>query len=229
MKAIKVISTIKFFIICCLCLPFSSCGKTSEIKTTNYLASKKNVEPRKQDSLISKDTATFAAGCFWCIEEQFKQLQGVISVTSGYTGGTIDNPTYEQVSFGGTGHAEAINIIYDSAEISYSELLEAFFIAHDPTQLNRQGNDVGTQYRSAVFYHNAEQKKIVEYYIKQLNKEKVYNDLIVTEVASFGKFYEAEEYHQNYYANNPDKAYCRLVVKPKVDKFKKVFADKIKK
>lgn len=174
------------------------------------------------------DTATFAAGCFWCVEAQFQQLKGVDTVISGYTGGHMKNPTYKQVSGGKTGHAEAINILYNPEEITYDELIEAFFVAHDPTQLNRQGNDVGTQYRSAVFYHNQEQKNKTDYYIKRLNEEKVYNKPIVTEIKPYGLFYVAEDYHQNYYKLNPNQGYCQFVIAPKMEKFKKVFKEKLK-
>ena len=175
------------------------------------------------------DTATFAAGCFWCVEAQFLELEGVESVVSGYTGGTTKNPTYQQVLTGRTGHAEAVNIIYDSDRISFDELLEAFFVAHDPTQLNRQGNDIGTQYRSAIFYHNQAQKELVDYYIKKLNEEKAYPKLIVTKVEPYTAFYEAEDYHQNYYALNPTNPYCVQVIQPHLETFRKVFAEKLKK
>lgn len=179
------------------------------------------------NTMHTTDTATFAAGCFWCVEEQFKQLKGVISVTSGFTGGSVANPSYKLVCTGTTGHAEACNIVYDPSIISYDELLAAFFVAHDPTQLNRQGNDVGTQYRSAIFFHNDEQKKLVEYYIHKLDEEKAYPDKIVTEVSPYTVFYKAEDYHQDYYDNNMDQPYCRLVIKPKLDKFRKVFKEKL--
>jgi len=179
-------------------------------------------------NLSVKDTATFAAGCFWCVEAQFKELKGVRSVTSGFTGGQVANPTYIQVSAGYTGHAEACNIIYDPAVISYDELLEAFFVAHDPTQLNRQGNDIGTQYRSAIFYHNENQKKLAEYYIKKLNGEKAYPRKIVTTVQPYEVFYKAEDYHQDYYANNRSQPYCQRVIQPELEKFRKVFKDKLK-
>src|ERR1700761_9583751 len=148
------------------------------------------------------DTATFATGCFWCTEAKFQQLKGVKKVTSGFTGGHVANPSYKLVCTGSTGHAEACNIVYDPMKISFDELLEAFFVAHDPTQLNRQGNDVGTQYRSAIFYHDAEQEKKAKYYIAKLNKEKVYPHDIVTEVTPYVVFYKAEDYHQNYYNQN---------------------------
>lgn len=178
--------------------------------------------------LIATDTATFATGCFWCTEAKFLQLKGVTKVVSGYTGGQAANPTYREVSTGTTGHAEACNIIFDPAQISYDELLAAFFTAHDPTQLNRQGNDVGTQYRSAIFYHNAEQKKTAEYYIKKLNDAHAYKKNIVTQIAPFSAFYKAEDYHQNYYNLNSGQNYCRYVIQPELEKFRKVFKGKLK-
>lgn len=229
MKSIKMLNVFNFFFLCCFALPFSSCGQGTSKSNNKEISTDKTVAEKQLVSSGKTDTATFAAGCFWCVEEQFKQLEGVVSVTSGYTGGTTENPTYEQVSAGNTNHAEACSIVFDPAVISYKELLEAFFVTHDPTQLNRQGNDVGTQYRSAVFYHNQEQKQLTEFYIDQLNKEKAYDKPVVTQVAPFKKFYKAEDYHQNYYVNNPDQAYCRLVVKPKVDKFRKAFSEKLKK
>lgn len=187
-----------------------------------------NASKINKEMIIETDTATFAAGCFWCVEEQFKQLDGVISVISGYTGGNVANPDYRQVCSGTTGHAEACNIIYNPSKITYDELLAAFFVAHDPTQLNRQGNDIGTQYRSAIFYHNEDQKKLAKFYIKRLNDENVYNNEIVTEVTSYGMFYKAEDYHKNYYENNMNTPYCQRVIKPKLEKFRKVFKDKLK-
>lgn len=174
------------------------------------------------------DTATFAAGCFWCTEAQFRMLKGVKSVVSGYTGGHLKNPSYQQVCTGTTGHAEACNIVYDPSQISYDELLAAFFTAHDPTQLNRQGNDVGTQYRSAIFYHYPGQKAKALYYIKRLNTEKAYSKQIVTEVSPYTAFYKAEDSHQNFYAQNPNQRYCKFVIQPEVEKFRKVFKNKLK-
>jgi peptide-methionine (S)-S-oxide reductase len=175
------------------------------------------------------DTATFATGCFWCTEAKFKQLKGVKMVISGFSGGTVANPTYKQVCTGKTGHAEACNIIFDPSVISFDELLEAFFVAHDPTQLNMQGNDAGTQYRSAIFYHNQAQKQKADYYIGKLNAEKAYKNKIVTEVTAYKVFYNAEDYHQNYFAQNGAQPYCKYVIQPELDKFKKVFKDKLKK
>lgn len=181
---------------------------------------------------LSKDhkeeVATFGAGCYWCTEAQFQQLKGVRLVESGFSGGVVDNPSYREVCNGTTGHAEVCNIYYDPAIISFDELLAAFWTCHDPTTLNRQGNDVGTQYRSAVFYHNEEQKQKTEAYKKKLNEEKAWDNPIVTEIAPFKKFYKADDYHQNYYNNNKNQSYCQFVVGPKVDKFKKVFKDKLK-
>ncbi|SKB46609.1 peptide-methionine (S)-S-oxide reductase [Parapedobacter luteus] len=203
-------------------------SRSEQQKDDNNTTSLTEPKVMEKENAIKTDTATFAAGCFWCVEEQFKQLKGVESVTSGYTGGTVPDPTYKEVGTGTTGHAEACNIVFDPAKISYEQLMEAFFVAHDPTQLNRQGNDVGTQYRSAIFYHNAKQQKLATYYIKRLNEEKAYEKNIVTQVMPYGMFYKAEDYHQDYYANNSDAPYCQLVIKPKLEKFKKVFKHELK-
>src|SRR6476469_276640 len=175
------------------------------------------------------DTATFATGCFWCTEAIFEQLNGVLKVTSGYSGGHVKNPTYKQVCTGETGHAECVQIQYEPSKISYDELLEAFWQVHDPTSLNRQGADVGTQYRSAIFYHNAEQKEKAEFYKKELDKSGAYNKPIVTEIAAFSKFYTTENYHQEYYELNKNtNPYCSVVIRPKLEKFEKVFSKKLK-
>lgn len=174
-------------------------------------------------------TATFGTGCFWCTEAQFQQLEGVATVASGYSGGQIPNPSYKAVCTGSTGHAEVIQLTYDPAKISYDELLAAFWQAHDPTTLNRQGADVGTQYRSVVFYHNDEQKAKAEEYKKKLNDENAFGKPVVTEVSPYTVFYKAEDYHQNYYNENGSQPYCSMVIAPKLDKFRKVFADKMKK
>lgn len=175
------------------------------------------------------DTATFGAGCFWCVEAVFQRLNGVQSVTSGYSGGHVDNPTYQQVCTGQTGHAEVCQIAYDSKQISFLELLEVFFQTHDPTTLNQQGADYGTQYRSAIFYHNDEQKKLAEKVKNELNAAGAFSDPIVTEITPFKKFYKAEDYHQNYFNDNGKQPYCSFVIKPKLEKFKKVFKEKLKK
>ncbi len=172
--------------------------------------------------------ATFGNGCFWCTEAIFQQLKGVEKVLPGYTGGKVKNPSYKEVCNGTTGHAEAIQITYDPSIISYRELLDVFFYTHDPTTLNRQGADMGTQYRSAIFYHDKDQKKDAELIIAQLEKENVYENRIVTEITPFEVYYKAEDYHQNYYNNNKDQGYCRAVINPKLDKFVKKYSSKIK-
>jgi peptide-methionine (S)-S-oxide reductase len=171
--------------------------------------------------------ATFGGGCFWCTEAIFSQLKGVSKVISGYSGGHVSNPSYKEVCNGNTGHAECIQIEYDPTKIAYTELLEIFWMTHDPTTLNRQGADVGTQYRSVIFYHDEEQKQAAISIKEKLNKEKIWDDPIVTEITQFEKFYKAEDYHQNYYPNNKNEGYCRIVITPKIEKFKKVFSDKI--
>ncbi len=174
------------------------------------------------------DTATFGAGCFWCVEAVFQELKGVISVTSGYSGGHVPNPTYKQVCTGTTGHAEVSQIVYDPSRISYPELLEVFWKTHDPTTPNRQGNDVGTQYRSVIFYHNDQQKQLAEHYKRALDSAGAFNAPIVTQIEPFTVFYKAEDYHQNYYNENGDQPYCQLVIRPKLEKFRKAFGDKIR-
>lgn len=174
------------------------------------------------------DTATLGTGCFWCTEAVFQQLKGVLKVTSGYSGGSVVNPTYKDVSSGTTGHAEVIEIVYDPAEITFDELLEVFWQTHDPTTLNRQGNDVGPQYRSAIFYHNEEQKAKAEKYKKDLNESGAFEKPIVTEITPYTAFYKAEDYHQDYYNNNGSQPYCYYVIRPKLEKFQKVFKNKIR-
>ncbi len=180
--------------------------------------------------MISKtDTATFGAGCFWCVEAVFQQLDGVLKVTSGYSGGHILNPTYEQVCSKTSGHVEVAQIIYDPLKISYDELLEVFWKTHDPTTPDQQGNDYGPQYRSVIFYHNQEQKNTADKYKAELNKSGAWTNPVVTTVEPLSNYYSAENYHQNYFNNNPGQLYCRYVVQPKVEKFRKVFKDKLKK
>ena len=174
-------------------------------------------------------TVTLGAGCFWCVEAIFERMEGVISATSGYSGGTVKNPTYKEVVTGRTGHAEVIQVVFDPAVLPFAKLLEVFFKTHDPTTLNRQGADVGTQYRSAIFYHNDEQKRIAEEIKALLNKENLWSDPIVTEITPFSNFFVAEDYHQEYFENNPNEGYCRMVVAPKVAKFEKLFQDYLKK
>lgn len=180
--------------------------------------------------LPATQIATLANGCFWCTEAVFTSLEGVLQVTSGYTGGKIKNPTYKEVCSGSTGHAECLQIVYDPAKISFAELLEVFWETHDPTTLNRQGNDVGTQYRSGIFYHSEEQREKAVQYKEALNKSGAFDRPIVTEITPFEIFYPAENYHQQYYELNGDSnPYCQLVIRPKLEKFRKVFKDKLKK
>ena len=178
---------------------------------------------------LAHEIATLAGGCFWCLEAVFDELKGVVSVESGYMGGQSANPTYEEVCSGRTGHAEVTRLTFDPKVVSFREILEVFFVIHDPTTLNRQGNDVGTQYRSAIFYHSPEQKSAAEQVIANLNSAGVYDDPIVTEVAPVSQFYVAEDYHQEYFARNPAQPYCAYVVRPKVAKFRKHFLEKLKK
>ena len=172
--------------------------------------------------------ATFGSGCFWCTEAFFQQLQGVKSVVSGYSGGQLENPTYKAVCTGRTGHAEVVQITYDASQISFVELLEVFWKTHDPTTLNRQGNDFGPQYRSVVFHHNDQQKKLATHYKAKLNESGAFRSPVVTEISPFGKFYPAERYHQDFYELNPRQRYCTMVIAPKMKKFKRVFRDKLK-
>ncbi|HRX79411.1 MAG TPA: peptide-methionine (S)-S-oxide reductase MsrA [Pirellulaceae bacterium] len=175
------------------------------------------------------EIATFGAGCFWCVEAVFKELEGVVSVESGYTGGHVVNPSYEEVCSKTTGHAEVCRLTYDPVKISFEELLEVFWQTHDPTTLNQQGADHGPQYRSAIFYHSSQQKELAEKYKKALDESGAFRAPIVTEITAAKIFYKAEDYHQDYYALNPNQGYCAYVVKPKVDKVRKVFKDKLKK
>jgi peptide-methionine (S)-S-oxide reductase len=196
-------------------------------RETNAQSEKTN-EKEVQMNESGLEKATFGSGCFWCTEAIFENLNGVTSVVSGYAGGHVDNPTYEEVCTGTTGHAEVTQITYDPSVISYDKLLEVFWKTHDPTTLNRQGNDVGPQYRSVIFYHNEEQKALAEKYKDELNKSGAWDNPIVTEITAYTNYYLAEKYHQNYYENNPNQGYCAFVIAPKLEKFKKVFKDKLK-
>jgi peptide-methionine (S)-S-oxide reductase len=175
-----------------------------------------------------REVATLAGGCFWCLEAAFLELKGVERVESGYTGGHVPHPSYEAVCTGATGHAEVVQVTFDPDVLSYRDLLYVFFTIHDPTTLNQQGGDVGTQYRSAVFYHSPEQKAVVERVVAELGAEKVWDDPIVTEVTPFREFYPAEEYHRDYYRRNPNQGYCRAVIAPKVAKVRKLYFDRLK-
>jgi peptide-methionine (S)-S-oxide reductase len=187
------------------------------------------VEQNKGTLSPGRETATLAGGCFWCLEAVFLELKGVEKVVSGYSGGAGATPSYSEVSTGTTGHAEVVQIFFNAEEISYSNILEVFFTIHDPTTLNRQGADVGTQYRSAIFYHSDAQKKTAEHVIRELERSDTWENPIVTEVAPFENFYPAENYHQEYYMHHGNEPYCRLVIAPKMAKLRKHFIDKLKK
>jgi len=207
----------------------SACGQTknntpTEMNTND--ATPQAAKPAKAAG--TTDTATFGAGCFWCVEAVFQRLNGVVSVKSGYSGGFVKNPSYKEVCNGSTGHAEVCQIVFDNTKISYSELLEVFWKTHDPTTMNQQGNDIGTQYRSAIFYHTEEQKQLAEKYKAELNASGAFEKPIVTEISAFTNYYPAEDYHQNYFNQNGSQGYCRFVIQPKVEKFEKVFKSKLK-
>lgn len=189
---------------------------------------KKSEETKQVMENNNLELATFGAGCFWCVEAIFQRVDGVEKVVSGYAGGQVKNPSYKEVCQGTTGHAEVCQLSYDPAEVSYEELLEVFWQTHDPTTLNRQGNDVGTQYRSVVFFHNPEQKELAKKYKKKLDDARIYDNPIVTEISAFKKMYVAEDYHQNYFNENGNQPYCSFVIQPKIEKFQKVFKDKLK-
>ena len=197
--------------------------------TTQAQEKSKSVKKVKQEmSTKNIEYATFGGGCFWCTEAIFEQLKGVLKVESGYSGGSVKKPSYKEVCTGNTGHAEVIHITYNPKEISFTDLLDVFFNTHNPTTLNRQGADVGTQYRSAVFYHNKEQKDAANAMINALDKSGVFDDKIVTEVTEFDTFYPAENYHQDYYNNNKTQGYCQMVINPKLQKFQKKYKEKLK-
>jgi peptide-methionine (S)-S-oxide reductase len=176
--------------------------------------------------MMTTEMATLGGGCFWCLEAVYQELKGVLQVESGYTGGTVSNPTYEQVCSGNTGHAEVVQLTFDPAVVTYREILEIFFTIHDPTTLNRQGNDTGTQYRSVIYYHSPQQQETAKQVIAEMAN--VWDAPIVTELSAIGPYYKAEDYHQNYYRQNPMQGYCAFVVAPKVAKFRKIFTDKLK-
>jgi peptide-methionine (S)-S-oxide reductase len=218
MKKLLTYSTVVMILIFVLFIGLQA-GKSQTHKKVNKMNGTKTAK---------LDTATFGEGCFWCTEAIFQRLKGVVSATSGYSGGVVVNPSYEEVCTGQTGHAEVTQVVYDPNVISYDELLKVFWKTHDPTTLNRQGADVGTQYRSVIFYHNEAQKERAEHYKAELDKSGAYDKPIVTEIVPFNNFYKAEDYHQDYYNNNPNKPYCTLVIAPKLDKFEKVFKDELK-
>ena len=227
MKLGQTLNICKFFGGLCTLFAFTSCA---EQKNQNALVMPESTTTVTEASLKDNtlDTATFGNGCFWCTEAFFQRLDGVQKVISGYSGGNIPNPSYEQVCTGTTNHAEVVQVIYDPSKLSYDELLEVFWKTHDPTTLNRQGNDVGTQYRSVIFYHDEEQKQKAEHYKEDLNKQWRLEQTGCNAIEPFRKFYPAENYHQNYFNNNPRQMYCQYVIRPKLEKFEKVFKDQIK-
>jgi peptide-methionine (S)-S-oxide reductase len=207
--------------ICVFTLGSACKGSTGTVETWN--------QNQTEINMNRLDTATFGAGCFWCVEAIFERVKGVEKVVSGYSGGQTVNPTYKEVTSGLTGHAEVCQLFYDPEIVTFDELLEIFWQTHDPTTLNRQGADVGTQYRSAVFWHNEAQRERAAFYKEQFNKEHVFGSPVVTEITPFTNFYKAEDYHQDYFLYNANQPYCRAVVAPKVEKFEKLFRDKLKK
>lgn len=228
-------------LICLLIVATAACTQSTDQsgaeKQPVSETDKQEPAPKPDDQAKAADTAsedtletiTFGAGCFWCVEAVFQQLEGVEKVESGYSGGLAENPTYKDVCTGTTGHAEVCQITYQPDVIPFEQLLEVFWKTHDPTTLNRQGADVGTQYRSAIFYHTDKQKALAEEYKKKLDESGIFSDPIVTEITAYTNFYKAEDYHQNYFRDNPTQGYCRAVIAPKLEKFEKVFADKLKK
>lgn len=214
-----------FIMAFCVLLLAMSCQSEASIQDQTVF---KEMEAKQNETEKGLDTIVVGGGCFWCVEAQFLLLDGVLSVRSGYAGGKVKNPTYKEVCTGMTGHAEVIEVVYNKERISTDEILSAFWQSHDPTQLNRQGNDVGTQYRSVIFYNDDAQKKLAEDYKQKLNQEKVYDRDVVTEISPLTEFYVAENYHQNYYNENTNQGYCQYVIAPKVEKFKKVFKSKLK-
>ena len=221
------LKTIQLLLVLMLLSSLSACAQHDNQKVPQMVKSEVINKNKTMNIEKTIDTVTFGAGCFWCVEAIFQQLKGVSSVTSGYSGGTVANPTYKDICTGTTGYAEVAQIVYDPKVISFPELLEAFWSSHDPTTLNRQGADVGTQYRSVIFYHDDEQKELAEKYKKELNASGAFKSPIVTEIKPFDKFYKAEDYHQDYFNSNQDAPYCQFVIAPKLEKFKKVFHDKL--
>jgi len=222
----RIVMKRNLLVICLIILLTSITGYgCKDLKSINKESEKSEMNSVQNSNL---EIATFGGGCFWCTEAIYERVKGVHTVVSGYAGGTVKNPTYKEVCEGTTGHAEVIQIGYDPKVVSYDELLEIFFKTHDPTTLNRQGADVGTQYRSVIFYQNEEQKKKAEFYKNELNKSGAWDNPIVTEISPLTNFYPAEDYHQDYYENNPNQGYCSFVIGPKVEKFEKVFKNRLK-
>jgi len=230
-KQMKVNKLILSIFVLLQSIGLQSCGQSNNTQEKKLLAIKETKKIDMQTETNVNDTAAsivLGGGCFWCVEAQYLMLDGVQKVESGYAGGNSENPTYKEVCTGLTNHAEVVKITYDPRKLSFDDILYAFWQSHDPTTLNRQGNDEGTQYRSVVFYSTEEEKQKTEAYIKKLNEEKAFDNPVVTQVAPLTKFYIAEDYHQNYYNNNKTQGYCMFVVGPKVEKFKKIFKDKLK-
>jgi len=216
-----------FLFLTALALP-ALAMQACETPNSTTMDTHETLDNERSASTPGMDTATFGAGCFWCIEAVFSEMKGVAKVTSGYAGGSVVDPTYKQVCTGTTGHAEVARIIFDPAVVTFDELLEVFWQTHDPTTLNRQGADVGTQYRSVIYYHNDDQKRKAEHYMAELDRSGAFGGPIVTEISPLPVFYAAENYHQEYYAQNPDQGYCQYVIRPKMEKFRKAFATKLK-
>ena len=228
---------IQFLMVSVIVLAFTSCLFGCSQQISGNLQVSQATEPQNTQlkternagrNMENMEQATFGAGCFWCVEAVFQQLKGVASVESAYMGGRVKNPTYAQVCSGTTGHAEVCHINYDPSVITFDELLEVFWKTHDPTTLNRQGNDRGTQYRSVIFYHNDEQKQKAEDYKEKLNEAKAFPNPVVTEISPASTLYIAEDYHQNYFNNNPNQPYCRALIPPKLEKMRQIFGDKLK-
>lgn len=229
-KNISLLIVFKLTLVVVMLLSTSG-GTANNKKTMENLGKlkKKYSESKLPINASSTDTIILAGGCFWCVEAVYEMLDGVVKVESGYSGGTVKNPTYKEVCTGLTGHAEAVQIVFDNTKTSVGEILKVFFTVHDPTTLNRQGDDVGTQYRSVIFYRNEQQRKIAASIIDGLNKAKAYDNPIVTKLDPYTNFYKAEDYHQDYYNQNKSQPYCRMVIQPKLEKFEKVFKDRLKK
>jgi methionine-S-sulfoxide reductase len=236
MNAVKTNKTASFFILfqlfSILALQLSACGEITNKEKQMDNISKLNTtenEPMRATNPSSYDTITLGGGCFWCVEAVYEMLDGVLKVESGYSGGTVKNPSYREVCTGSTGHAEVAQITFDTSRTSLEEILKVFFTVHDPTSLNRQGADVGTQYRSVIFYRNQHQLNVSKSIITDLNKNHVYDKPVVTQLDPLTAFYKAEDYHQDYYNQNKEAPYCRMVIQPKLEKFEKLFKDRLKK
>lgn len=222
----KIIKNITYVITLLLICMQTGCAQNNNKAATNKTNKTNNMTTENSDTL---QTAIFGAGCFWCVEAVFQRVEGVVKIESGYSNGDVKNPTYREVCYGKTGHAEVCKIWYDSSKVSFETLLSVFWQTHDPTTLNRQGNDVGTQYRSAIFYTTEGQKAAAEKYKTELDKSGAFSAPIVTEITAVHNYYPAEDYHQDYYNQNGDQPYCQFVIAPKLEKFKKVFGDKLRK